>query len=451
MKRTPTAAFVMAVASISLACGSDAPTSSTTPPDPQEDASGGALDSVTLRDGAQDTSVHTELPAADQAPQNPTPEPIGPAQSCLEDVDVIVPTPDAFPDYRAWGFNRYAEWRAPNGKPIRIFAADAVSDVMIYRVRNVLRFFLSDIPGSQYGSNKSAVANRMADNGAVLMLPAGAHEEGNEPPFNAQPLYEEEMAVEGSDWYLNVDWDHRDATFEEIFHLVHDTGIGTVFPGALPDYQRALLAEAKAAIADGRWGIAVDPFVSDWLAELEAENSLAQEYIAAVIDSYYGYWGAFTEAPGGMWGIYIAKTRAEVTAKDPKGLALLEAFLPAMAHYEARLDPGFSGTFFMRFEPSKAYTHRSQYLTAVTLTGANPSSVIGNAADNHLRGNIADNTLDGGAGRDTVIYCEPRTAYRVTDQGDHWRIVGPDGTDVLRDIEAFHFSDGLYSAETLGP
>ena len=69
---------------------------------------------------------------------------------------------------------------------------------------------------------------------AMLMMPEGAHREGREPRIDAQPLYEDETPVDGSRWYLRNNWEHRDAGFEEIFHLVHDAGIGTYQPGALP-------------------------------------------------------------------------------------------------------------------------------------------------------------------------------------------------------------------------
>jgi len=432
-----------------VACGDSAESSDTSdlPTNTGLDASDGAQEDTSTgpTGDAEGPSVQEDAATVDNSDW--TPEPTEPALSCQEDSNVIIPTPEAFSNYKSWGFDRYTEIVAPNGKPIRIFAADKVSDEMVHRARNVLRFFLTEVPGSQYGEDKATVANKMADNGATLMLPNGEHEEGNEPPFDAQPLYEAEMTVEGGAWYLENDWEHRDATFEEIFHLVHDAGIGTYMPGALPDYQAELLAEAQAAIADGRWGIPVDPFVNEWLEELAEENSLAQEYIASVIDSYYGYWGPFDEAPGGMWGVYIAKTREEVAEKDPNGLALLEAFLPPMAHYEARLAKSFSGTFEMTFAPSAPYTHKSRYLTAVTLTGDLPASIHGNEADNTLRGNLGDNTLDGADGDDTVIYCHERAAYTMTKEGDSLVVDGPDGRDTLRSIEHLHFADVLYPAQ----
>ena len=35
----------------------------------------------------------------------------------------------------------------------------------------------------------------------------------------------------------------------------------------------------------------IGPENASWVAELTQENSLSQEYLAAVIDAYYGLWG----------------------------------------------------------------------------------------------------------------------------------------------------------------
>ena len=56
---------------------------------------------------------------------------------------------------------------------------------------------------------------------------AGAHEApGAGKSIDGQELYWAELPVEGDEWYMKNDWEHRDAAFEEILHLVHDTGIG---------------------------------------------------------------------------------------------------------------------------------------------------------------------------------------------------------------------------------
>ena len=371
--------------------------------------------------------------------------------SCTEDQGVVMETPSDgdYGDFLDWGFTRYATVVAPSGGVIPIFAQDAVSDAQVYRARSLMRFFLTDAPGTEWGADKSAVADKMAENGAVLMMPNGVHEEGNEPRLDAQPLYYAETPVEGGDWFMENDYEHRDAGFEEIFHLVHDAGIGTYMPGALPAYQADLDAEARAAIEDGRWGIPVDPSVSDWLDELEREDSLAQEYIASVIDSYYGLWGPWDEAAGGMWGLYIAKTRDEIAELDPRGKELLEQFLPGFISTEVRLDPRLDRDFSLVFDASEPYTHKSRYFLHVTLTGSNAVSLEGNDQNNTLRGNTADNRIDGGDGDDTAVYCSDAAAYSLSVDGGDIMVSGPEGSDRLTGIEWLHFADGRIDADEI--
>jgi hypothetical protein len=342
--------------------------------------------------------------------------------------------------YRSEGFTKYVEVTAPNGKSIPIIAQQGVRDIAVARCKNMLKFYLTNVPGSKYGSDKSAVANAMANNHAMLMMPEGEHREGEEPEIDAQPQFESETPVDGSRWYINNNWEHRDAAFEEIFHLLHDNGIGTYKRGALPQYQKELKTEAIKAIKDCRWGIAVDPHVKDWIEELRREDSLAQEYIASVIDSYYGLWAAFDENPGGMWGIYIAKTREEIKEKDPNGYKLLEAFLPPMMiGYESLIDPNFRGTFSLQLNEDIPYTHKSQYYVEATLTGKNNSNLLGNDADNTFRGNNGNNTLNGGEGNDTVIFRGKKEEYEITDNIIKDTVQGRDGTDTLISIELIQF------------
>jgi len=351
----------------------------------------------------------------------------------------LQPLPEESP-YRSEGFTKYIEVIAPNGKPIPIIAQKGVRDIAVARCKNMLEFFLTNVPGSKYGSDKSGVANAMANNHAMLMMPEGEHREGQEPDIQAQPQFESETPVDGSRWYIRNDWNHRDAAFEEIFHLVHDTGIGTDFPGALPQYQKDLKSEAIRSLEDGRWGIAIDPHVKEWIEELRQENSLAQEYIASVIDSYYGLWATFDENPGGMWGIYIAKTRDEIKEKDPKGYELLESFLPPMmAGYESLIDPYFRGTFSLQFNEELRYTHKSQYYVDATLTGNNNSGLLGNDSNNVLKGNAGNNTIDGGEGNDTVIFQGKKEDYVIQENTYQDTVKDRDGTDTLISIESIQF------------
>jgi len=382
---------------------------------------------------------------------DPETDPDGLHTSCVADSGLIYETPNegTFKNYRNKGFDRYTSVTTPSGGQIPIFAQDEVSEAKMLRARNLLRFFLTDVPGSEFGADKTMVTESMLERGAVLMMPNGAHEPGNEPNLPAQPLYDDETPADGSKWFMNNNFNHRDAAFEEIFHLVHDAGIGSYEPGALPDFQDRMRREAQRAIEEGRWGIPVDPGVTEWIEELRAEDSLAQEYIAAVIDSYYGLWGPWDEGQGGMWGIYIAKTREEVEEFDPQGLALLEAFLPSHINTEIRLDPALDQDFSLAFDATNPYTHKSQYFLNVTLQGEANIALTGNSKDNVLRGNSGDNNLDGGEGQDTAVYCDALEDHTISREGTTLVISGPSGTDRLSDIEWVHFADGLVTAADL--
>lgn len=88
--------------------------------------------------------------------------------------------------------------------------------------------------------------------------------------------------------------------------------------------------------------------------------------------------------------------------------------------------------------------------------GGGADTLIGNSANNRLRGNTGNDTLDGGAGSDTAVYAGPQANYTVTAgtetvNGVSYRIVtvtGPEGTDILRNVESISFSNGTIAAPT---
>ena len=84
--------------------------------------------------------------------------------------DGIVPLPDNVPPVFADTFSKYSKVLAPNGKPIHMLAQSGWTDVQIIKVRNVLQYILTDFPGSAYGSDKTEVANAMADRKATMVL-----------------------------------------------------------------------------------------------------------------------------------------------------------------------------------------------------------------------------------------------------------------------------------------
>ena len=64
---------------------------------------------------------------------------------------------------------------------------------------------------------------------------------------------------------------------------------------------------------------------------------------------------------------------------------------------------------------------------------------VGTPRNDILRGAGGNDRIDGGAGVDTVEYSGTRDQYTITDLGDRFMVVGPDGTDTLLNIEYIQF------------
>lgn len=258
------------------------------------------------------------------------------------------------------------------------------------------------------------------------------------PSSLGQPLYEEEIQVEGHSWYINQNYDHRDATFEEILHLVHDYGIGVDGPNSLPgaatEYQAKIRASQQNALTSKLWAIGFGDTIDEWARE----NSLTQEYLASVIDSYYGLWGAWTESSThGMWGGYIAKTREEIVTEDPMGQDLLDGkFFHPYLTYNARIDANFTGTFSLQFDASLPYTHHSQYLRNVTLLENKNTNVRVNKFDNDITGNEGTNIVifNGKYHKYGII----RASGLITVKDN---TANRDGVNTVRNVEKLQFLD----------
>ncbi len=344
-------------------------------------------------------------------------------------------------------FDRYSKVDTPNGGAIHIIAQNEISDNQIVRSRNILQHYLTNYPGSSHGADKSAVANKMADNGAILLLLNGVDDGTNAgAQLGGQPLYYGEMQVEGHTWYIKQDYDHRDASFEEILHLVHDYGIGVdqgaTFNGAMPEFQGNIRAAQVNALTGKLWAWSANE--AGWVKELTAENSLSQEYLASVVDTYYGLWGA---RPGdyGMWGMYIAKIRDDLASKDPQGAILMDnSFFHPYLIYNARIDASFVGDFSLKLNANLSYTHHAQYLKDITLTGSNASNVIVNQLDNDITGNGAINT---------VIFSGKADQYKMRKDGDKVTVQDlqdkRDGVNTLSGIEKLQFLDATIDVSSI--
>lgn len=335
-------------------------------------------------------------------------------------------------------FVNYTSVTTPNGGTIHIVAQNLITNEQIVRCRGILEHYLKNFPGSIYGTDKSAVANKMAENGALLTLLNGQDDGNNPVQVDGQPLFQNEIQVEGNSWYTNQNYEYRDAAYEEILHLVHDYGIGVdgpnSNPGGAPQFQSEIRAAQQNGLTNNLWGIGA----SNWITELTAENSLSQEYLASVIDSYYGLWGAWTESSThGMWGLYIAKTRAEITTEDTMGQELLgNKFFHPYITYNARIDSDFNGTFSLKYNASIKYSHHSRYLKDITLLGNNDTNVHVNELDNDITGNTGINTIvfDGNYNEYTI-----NTASETTTVTDN--TANRNGTNTFISVEKLQFND----------
>lgn len=349
-------------------------------------------------------------------------------------------------DYNKY-YAKYIDYIAPNGKVIKLIAADKVTDEQLLKAYNILSFYLTNTKNY----DKTAIANSMADNGAVLNLPNGADGDGNTPDeaLMGQPLYQMELPVAGSKWYQENDYEHRDASYEEIFHMVHDYGIGTTQnPAAMPELSQKIKAGMDLALPKdkndwgkkGIWGLGS----SEWLIELAKEGSLEQEYIVSGIDSFLGLWASYTESDKGMWGIYIPKTRANVKKIDKPAYDIITSFIGDNLTYMERIAPEFNGTFKMYLDKEEPYTFKSQYIQNARLTGENNSSLIANDLDNILIGNKSNNTLNGSNGRDVAQFTGSSDEYTIKKSDDKIMIKdnkNRDGEDVLINVEILRFTD----------
>jgi hypothetical protein len=359
----------------------------------------------------------------------------------------VVPLPEELGKTLNGLFSKYTKHMAPNGKPIHIFAQSEVSDLQVVRAREILKYHLTDAPGTQYGSDKTALANRMADVRATLMYTDTEIKSFAMRPIlrsselRLQDLYATESPVEGCYEYIHNEGRPgerftRDASYEEIMHLVHAKGLEDV----LPDYHQEIVEAEKAAIEAGIY---------------KYGRPAPHEYIITGFDIYFGLWDHNPQENGGSFGEeYPYNTKEEMKAGDPALYDLVEKFWPKYLTYKAYIDPSYEGTFSTVRDENLPYTFKSQHLVNIILTGSKNTNILGNDLDNSLTGNDGDNVITGGkgndiikggAGEDTAQFSGNSSEYKIT-KSDGKTVVTDtvpdrDGTDELIDIEVLKFKD----------
>jgi hypothetical protein len=359
----------------------------------------------------------------------------------------VVPLPKELGKTLNGLFSKYTKHMAPNGKPIHIFGQSEVSDLQVVRAREILKYHLSDAPGTQYGFDKSALANRMADVRATLMYTDTEIKSFAMRPIlrgselRLQDLYATESPVEGCYEYIHNEARPgqrftRDASYEEIMHLVHAKGLEDV----LPDYHQEIVEAEKAAVEAGIY---------------KYGRPSPHEYIITGFDIYFGLWDHNPQGDGASFGEeYPYHTKEEMKAGDPALYDLVEKFWPKYLTYKAHIDPSFEGTFSTVRDENTAYTFKSQYLVNIILTGEKNTNILGNDQDNLLTGNDGNNVITGGkgndiikggAGEDTAQFSGNSSEYKINKSDGKTAVVDTisdrDGKDELAEIEVLKFKD----------
>ena len=360
----------------------------------------------------------------------------------------IVVMPETVPDVFKI-FDRYTKVVAPNGKPIHIVIEKGYTDRQAVYARKVLINHLTDVPGTKYGHDKSAIANSIADRNAVLALFYSTEtlRSPTSRPFlravRTQDLREYETILEGTEGYMRPTNPTRDASYEEILHFVQAHGIEPAAP--------ALSAALRDAFVEAR---AKNVYMLDY------DNTF--EYFICALEAYYDMWRHDPEGDGTREDEYIPISRVALEEHDPKAYEIIEHFFGPWWLYTAEIAEEFEGTFSLTWREGQTYTNKSQYLTRAALTGSVDSNLVGNDENNSLYGNDGDNEIapgggsdvvDGGMGTDTAVFRGAMAQYAVRRNGQQIIVedlnFSRDGSNVLTGIEQLRFSDRTVTAAEL--
>ncbi len=362
----------------------------------------------------------------------------------LPDIDIsgspngVVPMPDSV-DEVFKVFDRYTKTIAPNGKPIHIVAEKGYTDKQVVYARKILENHLTNVPGSLYGSDKSATANAMADNSAILTLFFSTESMRTERArqlfrsgVSAQDLRAYETIIEGTLEYMDNSRPVRDASYEEILHLIQDYGINH----ADPVLSEKLWTAYRDALAKGLYTL---------------EDTETNEYFICGLEAYFDLWRHDPSGDGTREGEYMPLTRTELREKDPAMYEIIEEYFGKTWQYTADIDSDFEGTFSLSYDENLTYTNKSQYLKDARLTGSNNSNLIGNDFQNILIGNRGDNVItpkkgfdivDGGDGTDTVVFPGNYEDYSIGKQYGCLVVLSePESEHQLKNVEIIKFDD----------
>ena len=370
----------------------------------------------------------------------------------------IVNLPDDIDPLFSAVATKYTHVPTPNGDVIPFLIQDMFTDEQVLHARRVLKSYLTNIPGSEWGADKEGVANAIGMTDAILFLLNNENEYENsnlleliDLGVKGQDLLSTEVFPEGSEEYMSSS--ERDATFEEILHFVHSFGIQI----ALPAMQASLEIAMAQAIENNYYNPLLDL----------PEEDYDEEYFAMGLESYFGLW-SHDPSGNGFCGDseYPFIYRNDMALGDSLLYGIILGFFGETWKYTPILPSNFNSSFFLQIDEGLDYSFRSQYINSAALSGSNPSSLLGNDFRNHLYGNDGDNlfqgfmgddTIYGGIGTDRSIYSGEREDYIIippeytADSSYQIRDiqVGRDGIDELFGVEEVQFNGVVYELSGL--
>lgn len=199
-------------------------------------------------------------------------------------------------------FSKYIYLTASNQKRIDIFGTEGVSDEQMEYVRDIFNNYFNT-EGQLYSrSAKQIIANSMANKkSALVFFDTEEQYEDNILQvsllgYNVQDLYASESLNSGE----------RDASYEEILHLVHNYGISPT----LYQYQSQLSEAANNAVSRGLYTPPEDVGSADY----------DDEYFAAIMECFLGFWEG---TDGTFDGEYTPSSKQDMINQDPDGYALI--------------------------------------------------------------------------------------------------------------------------------
>jgi M6 family metalloprotease-like protein len=373
-----------------------------------------------------------------------------------EDTLGIVTLPDYVDSRISAVFEKYTHLELAENVVIPILAQEEVTTNQILHVKKILKEFLTDVPGSDWGENKIAIINAVSMSNAFLALLNDESEYENpdvqflfDSGAKGQDILGTEIFHEGTNAYMNSS--SRDATYEEVLHFVHNYGI----VNTLPSMQLAIDQAMNSAVSNGIYVPLPDVPIEDQ----------DDEYFALVMEVYFGLWAHDPEQNGWAGGLeYHFTNRQQMSDGDSLGAQIARDFFGQSLRYMAELPYDFEGLFSMSFNPSLDYTNRSRYLQNVKVLGENDVDIIGNdlrnivfgnSGSNHFTGKGLDDYFDGSEGIDRIIFSGDYGEYAIFESAD-WNDYKPfvvdlffnrDGADTLLRVEEMDFNGIIYSLE----